>query len=485
MKFCLITKSGPGLPLLLRLRDEGHQVAAVIMSKSCKHLYDGLVPKFDKVPDDFDVYFSDETGLSKVMEDLRKSGKKVFNGTALGDRAEEDRHFGLAMALASGIRVPYTRVFKDVNEAVDYIIKHNRKVVIKLSGRVACASSYVAQNPEAAARWLMRQQEAGYLVDAKSFIVQDFVPGHEISTEVWYSNGKPIPGSVNYTVETKKFAPGDLGPNTGCQTSIVFAAGADDLLVQETHKKVAPMFAAANESGAWDANTIVSHRSGNPFFLEWCGSRFGYNAIFCLLMLMGRTQEFGEVLYKAAAGEEVVMNLRKGYGFAIRVSIPPYPLEGSDTVSQEVEKLYEVFAKDVYVEFPDTPEDVEIFPMDVYIKNGELRCAGTDAIICEVASFGETIAEARDKALEVAQKIKCDSDIYYRAEDATERAEKVIPNLASRGIITAPGYSEQPEPEEATKKDLKGVRQMRTPRGIIKVDKLTFGDEGDEGDEGD
>lgn len=455
MKFCLISGDGSGLPIALRIMEEGNDIVAYIHSKGARHCFDGLIPKVDKVPDDCDCYIVDTVGLSQIAERLRKAGKPVFNGTPLGDKAEQDRGFGLALAVASGIRVPYTRVFTDADKAIEYITEHKRKVVIKVSGRSAAASSsFIAMTPEAAARWIDRQQRKGFLTSASSFIVQDFVPGHEISTEVWYSHGKPIEGSANYTIETKKFAASDMYVNTGCQTSIVFAAGSGDKLLQETHAKVYNMFGATRETGAWDANTIVSHRSGNPFFLEWCGARFGYNAIFCLIMLMGRTQELSEVIYKAAAGEPVHVNLRKGYGFAIRVSIPPYPLELPDL--EELKGVEDIImdcmARDVVVEFPSVEDpEVEIFPNDVYVdKNGTLRCAGVDGILCEVASFGETIEEARDKALAVAKGIKCDSDIYYRAADATDRAELVVPNLASRGIITAPGYKAQPEPEEAT-----------------------------------
>src|SRR5262249_7610218 len=146
--------------------------------------------------------------------------------------------------------------------------------------------------------------------------------GIEISTEVWVEHGEII-GPPNGTIEEKKYGVGGLGPNIGCASSTVWGYQVDDpIIVQRGIGRMASWLKQQDYHGVLDLNAIVSPDDRTPYGLEWT-ARMGYSAVYALAEITDG--EMGRVLYEAAKGTLKRYPIRPGIGFAVRVSIPPYP----------------------------------------------------------------------------------------------------------------------------------------------------------------
>jgi phosphoribosylamine-glycine ligase len=262
----------------------------------------------------------------------------------------------------------------------------------------------------------------------QEFILQKFVPDAicEIGIECYFSKGKLI--NISHTIETKKFMPGNLGPNTGCMSSISWFCKEDELF-NLTWKKILHIFEAEKYTGACDISGIIT-KDGKFNVLE-CTSRFGYSQDIDLYGLLD--MKISDMWIGLANGtlESFECDRRKFAGTA-RGSIPPYPVE--------VKKGFEKQVKDLIADTINTPvifkqhDDCNIFWIDVKKnKKGELITAGIDAIICEVRSVDTDIMKLQDKVLSQLKDIKL-GDFQYR-NDCFKDAFEQIPQIIKMELV--------------------------------------------------
>src|SRR6267154_2750732 len=99
-KFLLLSQGGDGLGLALRLKQNGHQVAAWIRGKLEKDNYDGLIEKVRKWEDYLDkdtIIVFDSSGGGKTADRLRSRGHFVFAGSSFADNLEHDRELAFEL----------------------------------------------------------------------------------------------------------------------------------------------------------------------------------------------------------------------------------------------------------------------------------------------------------------------------------------------------------------------------------------------------
>jgi phosphoribosylamine--glycine ligase len=249
------------------------------------------------------------------------------------------------------------------------------------------------------------------------FILQDFVKGIELSTEVWFSRGRPVTPS-NGTMEAKKFMAGDIGPNTGCMGSVVWPYPvAEPRIVQQTLKKLYAPLAAIEYSGPLDVNCIVDEK-GQSYFLEFT-ARFGYSAIYALCEIL--EMPLSELLFKAADGDLDKMDLKSEFGLAGTVAIPPYPLDPDDP--QDVWEFKETAGKAI----KGVPLGHSWFLDAEKGKKGELVTAGIEGLILNVTASGPQLSNAQKMLYERIEEVNL-ADKMYR-NDLADRAMKQLPKL--------------------------------------------------------
>jgi len=430
MKILIHSATGDSAGLAQIFQKEGHKVSWFIKEKTCRELMKNIVPQVSSmvegVKEKPDFILFDREGDGDLADRLKKAGLAVCCACGLADKMELDRAFGIKMMEDAGIKIPKTSNFSNVEEARAHVKKFPAAYAIKMDGNVSAASSYVAKDEKDMLDYIDYQKEMKLIKPGTKFVLQEVVKGVEISTEVWFSQGKPVQ-PFNSTFETKKFMPGDLGPNTGCETSIVFPyRGLMPKMVERTIAKVFPIMEKEKWTGPLDINCIVSDKDHEPYGLEWT-VRLGYSAIYAWAAAIGGG--IADFLHDIAHGKISRIPVKSSWGAALKISIPPYPLELPD--DPETEKtIYEATAAQ-RIKAPEV--DRQWLPIDAMKdEKGRLVTAGVNGIVGECLGPGRTLQSAWKAAQDVFEKVEVPNKMG-RFIDGAERAWKGIKQMREWG----------------------------------------------------
>lgn len=411
MRILFVSKQGDSAGLAVRCRQEGHDVYFYCEAKNAKYLLQNLVTRVKSIKEGLDngaeLIVFDMVGFGKIADKLRKEGYPVFGGGVWNDKLELDRTFAVKTMELMGIKAPPSWAFRNFKEAAKWAAKQKGRFVFKPHDNKNTSFTYVASGIEDLVAYIMYLKKHG--IDGKC-ILQKYIEGIEISTEYWFSKGKPVP-YPNGTFEYKKLLPDGLGPSTGCQASLVwFYDKKEPRIVQQTLKKMFYFMEKLQYSGPLDINGIV--RNGRFYGLEF-SPRLGYSAIYALLALID--EPLGELLYRVAAGDETPIEYKKGFGYALRVAVPPYPIV-DDTQAKAAE-----FSKDILILGVKKKWWGEnVFPLDVYAGKGGLRTAGTDGCVLECVAHGDDPTLAELSAWDIANNIILPNKIVTKEQLASK-----------------------------------------------------------------
>lgn len=425
MRFFIYSISGDGAGLAFKLAEEGHDVCIYIKEPFFRPIGEGMFDHVKNLNEGLasnpDLIIFDMSGDGEVADKLRAKGFSVMGSSAFADKLELDRTYGMETAKELGLSVPDFTVFssENVEDAIKFIQESDQRFVLKPHGNLALDMTYVAKDANDMVQMLTWAADKGILKG--DFLLQDFVDGIEISTEMWFSHGVPIPGLSNSTIEQKKFMTGNKGPATGCETSLVWPYSDDTAkIVESTVGKMKDFLAEHEYHGPIDVNTIVSKEDGEAYFLEFT-PRLGYSAFYTFCELLP-DRNVGEFLMKLESGEE--QELDGGVAACLTVSIPPYPLDSGKDHNHPELKLTE--GKKIL----DVP-DSGFWPYDVKKEEDELVTAGTLGLVGYFSVWGGDAADANEALYKLVDSCTI-PNVQYRV-DADARALKDIPLLAEFG----------------------------------------------------
>lgn len=435
MRFLVLSERGDAAGLAFRLKEEGNEVWLHIREQFAKPTLRGLVDQvqtpgegLSKKPE---VVLFDMVGEGKLAESYRKMGFKVLGGGLLNDRLELDRSFAMDFAQRMGMKVPPFFPFSssELQKAIDFVADSRKTYVLKPHDNQSTARTYVSQSHSDMLRYLKWLEKRGGVKG--DFILQERVEGIELSTEVWFSDGNPT-WFPNNTVEEKRFLAGNVGPNTGCQSSVVWAhASKESRVVQQTLKKLYAPLRAARYSGPLDVNAII--KDGQPWFLEFT-ARPGYSAVYALAELL--KTDLGQFLADVASGSGYRQPAKDGYGLAIRLTIPPYPLDAKENRPPYLSSSGRRLA--------NLPEG-HFWPLDVELKDEELVTAGVDGVVGEVTYHERDLRRGCDAVFSMVEKVEI-PDLQYRT-DAFDRALRDLPHLADMKYDSGVRHGTAPSPQ--------------------------------------
>jgi phosphoribosylamine-glycine ligase len=411
MKIRMIANHCECLGLAWLLKNEGHDVSLFIEGKNYKNAYVGIVKKAEAPVEGIDkdtVIFFASTGFGKQADALKKSGFKVFGDSVLSDDLEFDRSFGIEVARNAGIKIPQFEEFRDFKDAIEFVKNSDCAWVFKPNDPPDNIETYVSSSAEDMIRVLTYY--SGTWKGRTEFILQEVIDGTEVSSEVWVVNGNIIPLSYNNTWETKRVMNDDLGKNVGCMTSVNKFNGVP-WLYDKTVGKMKSWLKTQKFTGLFDANCIVD-RDGEPWFLEWT-PRIGCSSIFSCLA--GMNVNFGELINMLSLGEIPELEPSEDWLGALRVAIPPYPLEDCKK------------SEGVLVDGIGIDEDQRIYPMDVKIEKDRLLMAGCDGIVCEITGTGSNLEGMWADIYAIADDLQIPNKMYRT--DAMENAKERIEEL--------------------------------------------------------
>lgn len=455
MKFLIVSLNGASTGLAHRIQEEGNEVFIYFDQPHFRNCLKGIVPQVASLSEglakDPDVVFWDMVGKGEAAIRVRKLGYKIvgsgaeYQGKSFQDEIELDRAFGMQIMKAGGITIPPTTEFKgaQIDQAKKFVKESGLRYVLKPDDNKNAETTYVSEGPEDMIAHLEYCKQKKLLSSGDAFILQEFRGGVEISTEVWFSNGKPVL-PANGTMETKKFMDNDMGPNTGCSSSTVwFYDRKEPKIVQLTLKRLYPLIERLKYTGPLDINCIVSDKDHKPNGLEWT-ARPGYSAIYAYLRLLKK--DWAENLYLMANGQLEEWDYRPGFGYAVRATMPPYPLAGVKDEKLR-ERIYKATAG-ARCEYDGDPES--FFPTEVMAdpdNPDQVVTAGVDGEIAELTGYGKTIEEAKREAHKNLKKLHF-PDKQARL-DGWERPYKDLPTLKSWGYEVPEVEEKKPQGEKA------------------------------------
>lgn len=398
----ILSVYGSGVPIGLRLAQEGHIVKIWIKEQNARANLDGYrnpskIQEPRRMLEQYDLVLSDMVGLGPLCEELRSKGKLVLGGGTFNDKLELDREFGLKVCRSlMKVKEPTSRTFKTVEECLEYLESATTPQVVKPLGNAPVYLTLVSSDGENRTLKSLLKEKGKELVPC---IIQERVEGIEISTEGWFDSKEWVL-PFNHTFEKKRLMEGDKGPNTGCMGNVVFTTEGDKL-VETLLIPLTPLLKKVEYVGPIDVNCIVDEK--DAYFLEFT-ARFGYDAIQALAELL-KIPLF-DFLYGVAARQIKKVQVYDGYGGAVRLSIHPYPLREGHKESRGVK----------FLEIPEEGRR-HIWLADVMMDKelGEV-CAGVDGVLGSVTARGESVRECRRRIYRTVKNIVIHRDVQYRGD---------------------------------------------------------------------
>jgi len=425
MRFLIHSTCGDGLGIANWLQNvEGHEVFFYCNDEHFRDCGQGIVEHVNslkagisKAPE---AIIFDMAGSGEVADSLKMEGYPVIGAGKFNDLIEYDRSFGMDLCRKVEIAVPEYQVFKRTKlaKAISFLEKSEKTYVLKPDNNLALELTYVAKDAEDMIKYLHWCEDQKLLKG--DFLLQEKVTGVEVSTEVWFSLGKPLEGP-NGTIEMKKFLTGNLGPATGCESSVVWPyQSLEAPIVSATIAKLFPILEKLKYTGPLDINSIVTE-DGTVYFLEFT-PRFGYSAFYALIPLL--KGNLGDFLMELAVGEAKKVEMSQAFGMSLTISIPPYPLDASKVWNH---KPFEVTAgkrvNGLSAEY--------FFPYDLKRENDEYKTAGKLGLIGYLSCHADNLASLNKLMHEKVKELEI-PDIQYRT-DGTARVEEDLPKLKTYG----------------------------------------------------
>jgi phosphoribosylamine--glycine ligase len=424
MFVCLFSLFGDGLWYAALLQREGHSVDVALAEERFSRTLEGIIPKVHLVgkdeiqsPESYDLIVFDLTGAGETA-DYARQFTPTIGDSVLADRLEQDRLYGIEYMQSAGIVVPPYEHFTDVSDGIRYLKKTKHRAVFKPISAADCSATYVSKDAEDMIRYIEVLCRKSHV---KEFILQKFVAGTEVSTECWITKDGYC--AVNQTLEVKKLMNSDVGPATGCSGSVTWMPARETAIFRRGLKLAVDNLRRDGYVGLIDLNSICA--DGELFGLEWT-PRFGYAGTCNLTQLL--PIPFGDFLYKVASGETPNPLIAKhGFAATIRLSVPPYPLEG---------RPRRYYTEGVPIHGIDIKKDLESFFLsDVRLlpDSDFLETAGESGFVGEPIGVGDTMQEAFGAVMDKIRSLEI-PDLQYRS-DVPECLMKRYRELESSGWL--------------------------------------------------
>lgn len=270
--------------------------------------------------------------LAEILYEMGHRGIGIFPYGRAMENLEFHRQDGADMAAAVGLNVPETHRFTRLTDGLQFLqAAENRQRCWVFKPNDNLFATYVPDNnDELIFHMTTLMKMAG---DNLDFVLQEKIDGVEVDIEGWFCEGQYVQGTANITLETKTFMTGNLGLPVGCATTVQKAVSEESYLFR---KAIMPYFSLLSRwkyTGAFSTTVIVDDKR-RIWYLENC-VRMGWDAFLAFMELFEGTAHdfFLSVL------SNTPVQLKSGWGYGVRISIPPYPLEGRTPEEKEALRI--------------------------------------------------------------------------------------------------------------------------------------------------
>jgi hypothetical protein len=432
-QFFVVTADHSGLPLALRLKDEGYPVTLLLVrpeladgrpkqpkdakereafQKKRDYLQkngSGLVPKawLDKawsaiarLDKNLTYVIFDQIYGWQFGEALRRQGFKVLGGTKLGYELETERNKTLRLYASLDLDVPLQKEFgpRSAQKGIEFLKQQGDKMLFVFKSDNPKVVTQVAY--ESNEELIQKIEAERKDIDADGFILQQKVEGIELAVEEWLYEEKPV--FANVDLEAKKKYNEMSEVQTGCSFQITVPISISHPLRQYT-LGLMDKLARKIRFGFLDISVIYVPQEDKFYALEQCGNRPAYNSFYTILALCKIS--VGELLSAYMDGE-----------------FPDGAFDTQQTgVSQRV--FNDDKTPDQRIDFPvELRKNVWLW--DVYEKDGDLYTTGDEAVGI-LTAVGENPESAFAKVREYFHKFHMPTK--WARDDFDEEDEPGLP----------------------------------------------------------
>lgn len=149
-----------------------------------------------------------------IVDRFREAGLRIFGPSRAAAQIEASKAFAKAFMRAHGIPTADFRTFSNPEDALAWVRRCQRPLVVKASGLAGGKGTFVCETPEAAeaaVRQLMVERIFG---DAgRTVVIEERLTGEELSV-LAFTDGRSLTVMVPAR-DYKRLWDGDAGPNTG------------------------------------------------------------------------------------------------------------------------------------------------------------------------------------------------------------------------------------------------------------------------------
>ena len=325
-----------------------------------------------------------------AADEFEARGLKIFGPRKDVARLESSKDFAKHIMNKYNVPTGAYETFTDFENAKAYVLKHGAPIVIKEDGLKAGKGVTVAMKIEEA----MEALEIAFAIPDNKVVIEEYLDGFEFSLIALAHEDKVIPLEVGQ--DHKRVFDGDKGPNTGGMgvyspvrrvTKKIIDASVNEIIrpTLEGLKKEGLPFTGFIFAGIMDTKEGVKTIEFN--------ARFGDPEAEAILPRM--ESDLVQLILDIMNGKETEVKWSEKTTVGVVLASEGYPASSTPNAEIEIE---------------DGMESI-LFHMGTKEENGKLYTNGGRVLI--VVAEGDTLAEAKEKAYNDIEKIKCEK-LFFR-----------------------------------------------------------------------
>ena len=373
---------------------------------------DGLVALAQNEKIDLVVVGPEVPLCNGVVDALNALGILAYGPDAAGARLEGSKAYTKDFLAKYSVPTAAYGNFSEVEPALQYLEQCDLPVVVKASGLAAGKGVLICESMKDA-RDAVEDMLSGesFGESGKEVVIEEFLDGEEASLHLICSGESYV--AMPMSQDHKKVGNGDTGLNTGgmgayAPTSVI----TQEMLAQYEEEIVSPTLAGLKSEGVDFRGTLyigLMLTSNGAKVLEF-NVRFGDPETQVILPLLA--DDLVELLLKSARGEKMPNSVafKNESAMVVVLASKGYP---------------ETYPKGEVITEPNKREDGSVLiHAGTKSENGKVITAG--GRVLGAVGTGSTLAEAKDKAYQLAEAVQFESkyyrtDIGYREFSRSER----------------------------------------------------------------
>lgn len=342
-----------------------------------------------------------------VADSLRAAGILTFGPSAAAARLEASKAFTKEICDACGAPTAGYARFTDAASAAAHIRATGAPIVVKADGLAAGKGVVVAMSVEEALAVVADMFGGEFGAAGAEVVIEEFMTGEEASLFVLCDGAEVLP--VGTAQDHKRAGEGDSGPNTGGMGAYSPAPVLSDAVLARTMAEIVrPTVAEMARRGTPFQGVLyvgLMIEAGRARLVEY-NVRFGDPECQVLMLRLG-AQAF-DLIHACAEGRLADMRVNWAEDHALTVVMATAGYPGAYARGSQIRGLEEL------------PEDAShmVFHAGTAARDGRIVAAG--GRVLNVTARGATLAEARDRAYAMVDRIDwpggfCRRDIGWRA----------------------------------------------------------------------